>query len=138
MEDIGGGFNFEMRCTTFLQERKKQTGVEMDILRDSLVASRQDSRLSLPGSRFNPWLGNLRSSKPCGIEQPEKNKERNTGIRQHTLECLGSRMYLIPISRDHLSHQTDERCILVMPKMTQNYLFNPNFKIALLSYMHYI
>ena len=40
MEDIGGGLNFEMRCTTFLQERKKQTGVEMDILRDSLVASR--------------------------------------------------------------------------------------------------
>ena len=51
---------------------------------------------------------------------------------------LGSRMYLIPISRDHLLHQTDERCILVLPKMTQNYLFNPNFKIALLSYMHYI
>ena len=31
MEDIGGGFNFEMRCTTFLQERKKHTGVEMGI-----------------------------------------------------------------------------------------------------------
>ena len=138
MEDIGGGFNFEMRCTTFLQERKKHTGVEMDILRDSLVASRQDSRLSLPGSRFNPWLRNLRSSKPCGIEQPKKIRKETQASDSTHWSVQGSRMYLIPISRDHLLHQTDERCILVLPKMTQNYLFNPNFKIALLSYMHYI
>ena len=89
IEDIGGGFNFEMGCTSCPQEWKKQTGVEMDILRDSLAASRLDSRLSLPGSRFSPWLGNLGSCKLCDIEQPKKkNKETQASNSTHSMSGI--------------------------------------------------